>query len=49
MSALRKFEAEECRPSTQIIERPDEVFNIAPNEHHFCGLLAETGKLLRLK
>ena len=32
-SALKKFEAEERRPSAQIVERLAEIFNIPPNEH----------------
>ena len=32
-SALKKFEAEERRPSAQIVERLAEIFNILPNEH----------------
>ena len=32
--ALKKIEAEERRPSSQIVERLAEIFNIPPNEHH---------------
>ena len=32
-SALKKIEAEERRPSAQIVERLAEIFNVPPNEH----------------
>lgn len=45
ISALRKMEAEERRPSPQVIERLAEIFNIPQmNVNHFCVLRAVTGK-----